>query len=74
MKPLHFPTVLGAVVLTYNIPGVTAQLKLSPEAISGIFLGTVTKWNDAKIKGDNPGVNLPDKDIVVVHRSDGSGT
>jgi len=73
-KPLHFPTVMGAVVLSYNIPGVTAPLKLTPEAIAGIFLGDVKKWSDPKIKGANPGVNLPDKDIEVVHRSDGSGT
>src|SRR5271168_3880234 len=76
VKPLHFPTVLGAVVLTYNIPGVTADLKFSGDTIASIYLGAVTKWNDAKIKADNPGVNLPakDNDIVVVHRSDGSGT
>ncbi len=73
-KPLHFPTVMGAVVLSYNIPGVTATLQLTPEAIAGIFLGEIKKWNDPKIKGSNPGVNLPDKDIEVVHRSDGSGT
>jgi phosphate transport system substrate-binding protein len=73
-KPLHFPTVMGAVVLSYNIPGVTATLQLTPEAIAGIFLGDVKKWSDPKIKGANPGVNLPDKDIEVVHRSDGSGT
>jgi phosphate transport system substrate-binding protein len=73
-KPLHFPTVLGAVVLTYNIPGVTADLKLTPEAIAGIYLGDVKKWNDPKIASANAGVNLPAKDIEVVHRSDGSGT
>jgi phosphate transport system substrate-binding protein len=73
-KPLHFPTVMGAVVLSYNIPGVTATLQLTPEAIAGIFLGDIKKWSDLKIKGANPGVNLPDKDIEVVHRSDGSGT
>jgi len=65
---------MGAVVLSYNIPGVTASLKLTPEAIAGIDLGTVKKWSDAAIKGANPGVALPDKDIEVVHRSDGSGT
>ena len=74
VKPLHFPTVMGAVVLSYNIPGVTAKLKFSPEAIAGMYLGTIQKWNDAKIKADNPGVNLPDKEIEIVHRSDGSGT
>jgi phosphate transport system substrate-binding protein len=73
-KPLHFPTVLGAVVLTYNIPGVTGELNLTPEVIAGIFLGTVTKWSDPKIAAANPGVKLPSKDIEVVHRSDGSGT
>jgi phosphate transport system substrate-binding protein len=72
-KPLHFPTVLGAVVLTYNVPGVT-DLKLTPEAIAGIYLGEVKKWNDAKIASANPGVKLPASDIEVVHRSEGSGT
>jgi phosphate transport system substrate-binding protein len=71
---LHFPTVLGAVVVTYNIPGVTASLNLTPEAIADIYLGKITKWNDAAIKANNPKVNLPSSDIVVVHRSDGSGT
>jgi phosphate transport system substrate-binding protein len=76
VKPLHFPTVLGAVVLTYNVPGVTAELNFSGPTIAGIFMGSITKWNDAKIRADNPGVNLPakDNDIIVVHRSDGSGT
>jgi phosphate transport system substrate-binding protein len=73
IKPLHFPTVMGAVVMTYNLPGVTA-LKLSAEAIAGMYLGTITKWNDPKIAADNKGVNLPNKDIEIVHRSDGSGT
>src|SRR5262249_51105075 len=71
---LHFPTVMGAVVPIYNIPGVTAQLNFTPEALVGIFLGTVKKWNDPAIAGANAGVKLPDTDIVVVHRSDGSGT
>jgi phosphate transport system substrate-binding protein len=71
---LHFPTVLGAVVPTYNIPGVDATLKFTPEALAGIFLGKVTKWNDPLIAGPNKGVNLPANEIVVVHRSDGSGT
>jgi phosphate transport system substrate-binding protein len=73
---LHFPTVLGGVVPTYNIEGVGAdkQLKFTPETLAGIFLGTIAKWNDAQIKKDNPGVNLPNQDITVVHRSDGSGT
>jgi phosphate transport system substrate-binding protein len=73
IKPLHFPTVMGAVVMTYNLPGVTA-LKLSAEAIAGMYLGTITKWNDPKIAADNKGVNLPNKDIEIIHRSDGSGT
>jgi phosphate transport system substrate-binding protein len=71
---LHFPTVIGAAVPTYNIPGVTATLNFTPEALSGIFLGKITKWNDPAIAGANSGVNLPANDIVVVHRSDGSGT
>src|SRR6202795_1965651 len=71
---LHFPTVLGAAVPTYNIPGVTAALNFTPEALAGIFLGRVTKWNDPAIAGANKGVSLPANDIVVVHRSDGSGT
>lgn len=74
VKPLHFPTVLGGVVPTYNIPGVTGELKFTPEALAGIFLKKITKWNDPELKKANPGVNLPDSDIVVVHRSDGSGT
>lgn len=73
-KVLHFPTVIGAVVPTYNIPGVTAELKFTPEALAGIFLGTVQKWNDASLAKANPGVKLPNENIVVVHRSDGSGT
>jgi phosphate transport system substrate-binding protein len=71
---LHFPTVLGADVPTYNIPGVTAALNFTPEALAGIYLGKITKWNDPAIAGPNAGVNLPSADIVVVHRSDGSGT
>jgi len=71
---MHFPTVLGAVVPTYNIPGVTAALNFTPDALAGIFLGKITKWNDPAIAGPNKGVNLPGDDIVVVHRSDGSGT
>jgi phosphate transport system substrate-binding protein len=73
-KILHFPTVLGAAVPSYNIPGVTGELKFTPEALAGIFLGKVTKWNDPAIAGPNPGVKLPADDIVVIHRSDGSGT
>jgi phosphate transport system substrate-binding protein len=71
---LHFPTVLGADIPTYNVPGVNAELNFTPEAIAGIFLGKITKWNDPAIAGPNKGVNLPANDIVVVHRSDGSGT
>src|SRR5438093_12104624 len=71
---LHIPTVLGAIVVTYNVPGVTQQLKFTPDVIAGIFLGTITKWNDARITSVNPGVTLPATDIVVVHRADGSGT
>jgi phosphate transport system substrate-binding protein len=74
MKILHFPTVLGADVPAYNIPGVNAELKFTPDALAGIFLGKITKWNDKALTGPNPGVNLPDRDIIVVHRSDGSGT
>ncbi len=71
---LHFPTVLGAVVPTYNIPEVNASLNFTPEALAGIFLGRITKWNDPAIAGPNKDVKLPAEDIVVVHRSDGSGT
>ncbi|HXL22209.1 MAG TPA: phosphate ABC transporter substrate-binding protein PstS [Candidatus Dormibacteraeota bacterium] len=71
---LHFPTVLGADVPSYNIAGVTGELNFTPEAISGIFLGKITKWNDPAIASANKGVKLPGDDIVVVHRSDGSGT
>jgi phosphate transport system substrate-binding protein len=74
MKILHFPTVLGAAVPTYNIPGVNAALNFTPEALAGIYLGKITKWNDPAIAGPNKGVNLPPNDIVVIHRSDGSGT
>ncbi|MBI3768402.1 MAG: phosphate ABC transporter substrate-binding protein PstS [Deltaproteobacteria bacterium] len=71
---LHFPTVMGAVVVTYNAEGIATGLKLTPEAIAGIFLGKITKWNDPALAATNPGVTLPPRDIVVVHRSDGSGT
>jgi phosphate transport system substrate-binding protein len=74
VKPLHFPTVLGAAVLSYNIPGVTAALKFSPDVVADIYLGKISKWNDARIAKDNPGVKLPNEDIVVVRRTDGSGT
>ena len=71
---LHIPTVLGAVVLTYNLPSMNQPLRFSSNVIADIFLGKIKKWNDAAIKADNPNVTLPDGDIVVVHRSDGSGT
>lgn len=70
---LHIPTVLGAVVITYNLPG-NPELKFSPDVIADIFLGNIKRWDDPRIKADNPGVNLPAADISVVHRSDGSGT
>jgi len=71
---LHFPTVLGAVVPSYNLPGVAAVLNFSPDALAGIYLGKITKWNDPAIAAANKGVKLPANDIVVIHRSDGSGT
>ncbi len=73
-KILHIPTVLGAVVPAYNIPGVNTELNFTPEALAGIFLGKITSWNDPAIAKANPGVNLPNQTIIVVHRSDGSGT
>jgi phosphate transport system substrate-binding protein len=73
-KILHFPTVLGAVVPVYNIPGVTQDLNFTPDALAGIFLGKIKKWNDPAIAKANAGVTLPANDIVVIHRSDGSGT
>ena len=73
-KILHIPTVLGAVVPAYNIPGVTGEIKFTPEALAGIFLGKISKWNDSAITSANPGINFPSTDIIVVHRSDGSGT
>src|SRR5437899_2152569 len=73
-KILHLPTVLGAVVPVYNIPNVTTELKFSGPLLADIFLGKITKWNDANIAKLNPGVSLPASDITVVHRADGSGT
>ena len=73
-KILHFPTVLGADVPVYNLPGVTAELKFTGPVLADIFLGKITKWNDAAIAKLNTGVNLPATDITVVHRSDASGT
>src|SRR6185369_7769975 len=71
---VHVPTVLGAVVITYNLQGITQPLRFSPEVIADIFLGKIKKWNDPKITADNPGVTLPASDITVVHRAEGSGT
>ena len=73
-KILHIPTVLGAVVPAYNVPGISGDIKFTPEALAGIFLGKIQKWNDSVIAQANPGVKFPDKPIIVVHRSDGSGT
>ena len=73
-KVLNIPTVLGAVVPIYNIPGVNAALKFTPEVLAGIYLGRIANWNDKAIAAVNPGVNFPSQEIVVVHRSDGSGT
>ncbi len=74
IKILHVPTVLGAAVPAYNVPGVTGELKFTPQVLAGIFLGKITNWNDKAIAAANPGVSLPNQDIIVVHRSDGSGT
>jgi phosphate transport system substrate-binding protein len=73
-KLLHIPTVMGADVVVYNLPSVTTPLKFTGEVLAEIFLGKITKWNDARIAGLNKGVSLPNQDILVVHRSDGSGT
>jgi phosphate transport system substrate-binding protein len=73
-KIIHIPTVMGAVVPAYNIPGITGEIKFTPEALAGIFMGKISKWNDAAITSANPGINFPSTDIIVVHRSDGSGT
>ena len=73
-KILHVPTVLGAVVPAYNVPGVTGEIKFTPDALAGIFLGKITSWNDKALTSTNPGVNFPNQPIIVVHRSDGSGT
>ena len=71
---IHIPTVLGAVVITYNLSGVAKPLRFSPDVIADIFLGKITKWNDARIKADNPDANLPSTDLTVVHRAESSGT
>jgi phosphate transport system substrate-binding protein len=74
IKILHVPTVLGADVPAYNVPGLTGELKFTPQVLAGIFLGKITNWNDKEIAAANPGVSLPNQEIIVVHRSDGSGT
>src|SRR6202008_4893263 len=71
---VHVPTVLGAVVITYNLEGISKPLQFSPDAIADIYLGKIKKWNDPKITADNPGVTLPNADITVVHRTESSGT
>ncbi|MGZ4843557.1 MAG: phosphate ABC transporter substrate-binding protein PstS, partial [Candidatus Angelobacter sp.] len=73
-KVFHIPTVLGADVPMYNIPGVTGELKFTPDVLADLFLGKIKKWNDPRLAKANPGVKFPDTDIVIVHRSDGSGT
>jgi phosphate transport system substrate-binding protein len=73
-KVFNLPTVLGAVVPAYNIPGVTGEVKFSPEVLAGIYLGKISNWNDPLIAKDNPGSKFPNQEIIVVHRSDGSGT
>jgi phosphate transport system substrate-binding protein len=73
-KVLNLPTVLGAVVPVYNIPGVSAELKFTADVLAGIYLGKISNWNDKAIAAANPGVSFPNQEIVVVHRSDGSGT
>jgi phosphate transport system substrate-binding protein len=74
VKILHLPTVLGSVVPAYNIPGFKGELKFTPEIIAGIYLGKINSWNDPSIAKANPGTSLPNQNIIVVHRSDGSGT
>jgi phosphate transport system substrate-binding protein len=73
-KVLHLPTVLGSVVPAYNVPGIKGEIKFAPDVLADIYLGRITNWNDARLAQDNPGVKFPNKDIVVVHRADGSGT
>jgi len=74
IKILHIPTVLGAVVPAYNVPGVTEEIKFTPDVLAGIFIGKITSWSDPAIAKANPGVKFPSQDIIVAHRSDGSGT
>jgi phosphate transport system substrate-binding protein len=73
-KIVHIPTVLGADVPAYNVPGISGEIKFTPEALAGIFLGKIQSWNDPALTKVNPGVNFPNQQIIVVHRSDGSGT
>jgi phosphate transport system substrate-binding protein len=74
VKILHIPTVLGSVVPAYNVPGVSGEIKFTPQSLAGIFLGKITSWNDPALTKENASLNLPNQPIVVVHRSDGSGT
>lgn len=74
MQILQLPTVLGAVVPAYNISGMSGELKFTPQVLAGIYLGSITNWNDKAIAAANPDIKLPDRSIVVIHRSDGSGT
>jgi phosphate transport system substrate-binding protein len=74
VKLIHIPTVLGAVVPVYNLPSVSSDLHFAPDVLADIYLGKISNWNDARIAKDNPGVKLPNQEIYVVHRSDGSGT
>jgi phosphate transport system substrate-binding protein len=74
VKILHIPTVMGADVPAYNVPGVSGELKFTPQVLADIFLGKITSWNDPSLAKSNPGVSLPNEQIIVVHRSDGSGT
>ena len=73
-KIYNLPTVLGAVVPAYNVPGITGEVKFTPDVLAGIFLGKISNWNDAAIAKDNPDLKFPNQEIIVVHRSDGSGT
>ncbi|HAY35255.1 MAG TPA: phosphate ABC transporter substrate-binding protein PstS [Ignavibacteria bacterium] len=73
-KIIHIPTVIGSVVVTYNLPGIQESINLTGEIVSKIYMGDIKKWNDPKIKSENPNLNLPDKDIIVCSRTDGSGT
>ena len=74
VKILHIPTVMGAVVPAYNVPGVSGEIKFTPEVLAGIFIGKITNWNDPALAKANPGVNFPNLPIIVIYRSDGSGT